>query len=142
MKHKSEEIEGVKINYVEYDLDDLIAGLDYLPAVLDAHLTKEEIRLVAFEYFKMICEDLIMNNNCYVFPGRNIGFITIKNIYNRKYPKLDTTHWETHYQPTITGRVFNESKNIYMVRFTGKTEELFQAELKMHHEYYPPRRNH
>src|ERR1700691_6065887 len=82
MKQMYEEIEGVKLFFQEYDIDDLVNKIESIPEVLKAGLNKEQIKNIALEFFQTMCKELILENGCFIFPEKNFGYITINDICN------------------------------------------------------------
>lgn len=138
MKQLCEEFEGFKIYFLQYDIDDLVQDLEYLPEVSKAGLSKEQIKQVALEFYKTMCEDLIMDNNAFILPERGFGGISIKDIadINNKDYRFDFENEGRMYQPTIAGYdILKKTKRVYLVRFNGEMQKFFESEISKNHLY-------
>jgi hypothetical protein len=124
-----------KIFSQEYDLDDLIEGID--------EFDKETLKKICTEFLDMMVKDLIEENNCFVFPIHKFGFITVKDICNVNHPDYayDVVNGRSlvSYQPVINGdgvrKRINGMYPNYIVRFIGKALEKFEEEIKNNHYY-------
>lgn len=127
-KQRALEIDGFKLFFQEYGIEDLVAGIEV------EGMSKEQIQDIALEFYKMMCEDLILNNNCFYLPERDFGMISVKdisNIDNKEYV-YDFVNEGKVLQPVVRSKT---RPYIYMARFTGSTKELFDKEVLNQHHY-------
>jgi len=137
MKQMYEVIDGENLFFQECDIDDLVNEIELIPEVLKAGLNKEQIKEIALEFFQTMCKELILENGCFILPEKNFGYIAINDIcnINHKDYSYDIDRGDEIHQPTIYIDYRQKIKAIYIVRFTGEMEKIFQDEKDKNHHY-------
>ena len=129
--------DGMRLFFQKYSVDDLIENIEHIPGISKEVLTKEKIKEVVLEFYKIMCEDLIMNNNCFHLPDRDLGMIYIKDVCDIDNPfyKFNFDTEGIMYQPVIINK-YHPNKKIYDVRFAGDMKDLFKKEVLMNNHHY------
>lgn len=121
-----------KIFTQEYDMDDLIEGID--------EFDRETVKKICTDFLDMMVKSLIDDNDYFLFPVRNFAFIHIYDTCNDSNPdyRYDVINGRrAYFNPVIrgtkTGKRYLEKR--YLMKFIGKTKEHFESELEKCHHY-------
>ena len=129
MEHKVFENKDGRVFYREYNMDDLIEGIDDLP--------KEQVKAICNEFFKQVCLDMIMKNNAFVFPERGFGMMYVTEVLPADHESVYTLDRQHYYKAVLSanGRKLALHRNVYRIRFQGELEDIFQNEINNNHRY-------
>lgn len=125
----------------EFDLEDIIENID--------EFDKATVKEICIEFLEMLMDDLIEENNYFLFPLHKFGYMFIGkegNINHENYrydpvKGIDNFSETEHslFQPMILGKeiakLANMNKWTYRARFLGKTQKKFQSVIDNGHYY-------
>ncbi|VVB59144.1 Uncharacterised protein [uncultured archaeon] len=133
MKMESEDIDGVVVRSVVYELDDIVDGIEGYWTAISNNMDKERIKEMVKLFYKKACESVIMDNDHFVWPmdfrrGRRIISLEVNNV-NRG--DRENCYGTPVYLPVLHLGVAGYKETMFL----GETLELFNKEISNNHHY-------